>query len=44
MNRTYIVMITLESFGKGTELFQHPLAILNSSKASERKSKIVAGW
>lgn len=38
----YILMIELEPFGKGTEIFQHLLALLKTSKDLEVNSKSVA--
>lgn len=37
----YILMIELEPFGKGTEIFQHLLALLKTSKDLEVNSKSV---
>lgn len=38
----YILMIELEPFGKGSEIFQHLLALLKTSKDVEVNSKSVA--
>ena len=38
----YVLMIELEPFGKGTEIFQYLLALLKTSKDVEVKSKSVA--
>ena len=42
MKIAYILMIELEPFGKGTEIFQHLLALLKTSKDLEVNSKSVA--